>query len=187
MKYVSSLLLSFFLAFSVQAIEVAGVQLKPSIKENSQSLTLNGAGIRSKFFMDLYVGSLYTTAKTKSVADVLDGKTTAAVRLDIISSLITSDNMVDSIEEGFHNATGGKIAPLQDRIKAFMKVFSKTEIKKGESFTLVGVPDVGVTAYRNGKEVIKISGDDFRKALFAIWLGDKPASKTLKKQMLGDK
>ncbi|CAM3753324.1 chalcone isomerase family protein [Parendozoicomonas haliclonae] len=184
MKFLSSLLLSLLVITSAHAKEVGGVQLKPSIEEDGKTLNLNGAGIRSKFFVDVYVASLYTTQPEKKAAPILDGEILSAVRLDIISGLITSDKMVSTVEEGFKEATDGNVAPLQERINTFMQVFSKTEIKKGESFTLVGIPKVGVTAYRNGKEVITIQGDDFRKALFAIWLGHKPASKTLKKELL---
>ncbi|MTI15505.1 chalcone isomerase family protein [Sansalvadorimonas verongulae] len=185
MKRLAVLLCSLFFTFSVQAKELAGVTLAPSIKDADHSLQLNGAGVRSKFFMNLYVGSLYTSAPAKTSEVILDGKVLAAVRLDIISGMITSDRMVSTVEEGFMASTANNVAPLQERIDEFLAVFTQSEIKKGEVFTLVGKPGVGVIAYRNGKKAAEVKGDDFRKALFGIWLGDKPADRKLKAAMLG--
>ena len=181
----TSTVLALFLSFTVQAKEVGGVQLQPSITENGTILNLNGAGIRSKFFIDVYVGSLYTPRPESDAKSILDGKETAAVQLNIISGLISSDKMVETVEEGFKEATDGDVAPLRKRIDEFLNVFTRTEIKKGEVFTLVGEPGTGVITYRNGEKVAEVKGDDFRKALFAIWLGDKPADKKLKSKMLG--
>ena len=38
--------------------------------------------------------------------------------------------------------------------------------------------------YKNGKEVGVVEGLDFKKALFAIWLGEDPADDDLKEAML---
>ena len=185
MKRLAVLLCSLFFTFTVQAKELAGVTLDPSIQEADQTLQLNGAGVRSRFFMKLYVGSLYIPTPAQTSEAILKGKEIAAVRLNIISGMITSDRMVSTVEEGFVASTNGKVEPLQERIDEFLAVFTKSEIKKGEVFTLVGEPGVGVTAYRNGKKAAEVKGDDFRKALFGIWLGDKPADRKLKAAMLG--
>ncbi|MGL5395016.1 MAG: chalcone isomerase family protein, partial [Shewanella sp.] len=61
MKLLSTLTLTTALLFPLltHAKEVSGVQVADSITLDAQTLQLNGAGVRSKFFMDLYVGSLY--------------------------------------------------------------------------------------------------------------------------------
>ncbi len=169
------------------AHEIAGVSLKPAIVEQGKTLKLNGAGIRTKFFIDLYVGSLYTSKPATSAADILSGPNIAAVRLDILSGLITSDRMVSTVQEGFEESTGGKTQPLEERITKFLSVFTHSEIKKGETFTLLSQPGIGVTAYRNGQVAATVKGDDFRKALFGIWLGKKPADAKLKAAMLSGK
>lgn len=187
MRRFAALIFSLFFTLSVQATEIANITLDPTIQEANQTLQLNGAGIRSKFFIDLYVGSLYTEKSEKDPSAILDGKELAAVRLNILSKFITSDKMASTVMEGFEASTGGNVAPLQARIDEFLAVFTKSDIQKGEVFTLVGKPGVGVVAYRNGKEAAQVKGDDFRKALFGIWLGEKPADKKLKTAMLGGK
>ena len=43
----------------------------------------------------------------------------------------------------------------------------------------------GVVVYKNGSKKGSIDGHDFKRALFGIWLGDKPADDDLKAGMLG--
>ncbi|QYJ79851.1 chalcone isomerase family protein [Shewanella acanthi] len=185
MKFFSALTLTAALLSSqfVQAIEVSGVQIADKITLQEQPLTLNGAGIRSKFFMDLYVGSLYVPTHMKTTAEVIDAPI-AAIRLNITSGLITSEKMHDAIIEGFEAATADNTTDIQSQIDAFMALF-KDEIKLGDQFTFVASKAQGVTAYKNGQEQATIEGEMFRQALLKIWLGEKPAQKSLKEAMLG--
>ena len=70
------------MSFTLQAMEVAGVTIPQTLELNSNTLKLNGAGLRRKFFMDLYVGSLYVETKTS------DPVNSDMIQLDI--SVITS-------------------------------------------------------------------------------------------------
>ena len=42
-----------------------------------------------------------------------------------------------------------------------------------------------MTAYKNDKELGTIEGMEFKKALFGIWLSNRPADDDLKEAMLG--
>ncbi|WP_028117335.1 chalcone isomerase family protein [Ferrimonas senticii] len=167
-----------------QAHTVADVTLANQIQVGEQSLSYYGAGVRSKFFMDLYVGALYAEQSGLSAEAVIAGNAVSAVRLNILSDMITSERMIDTIEEGFEQASDGNVAPLRQRLDAFVAVFDEA-IAVGDQFTLVSLPGVGIDAYKNGQLLTKIEGDDFRQTLFSIWLGDDPADKKLKNKMLG--
>ena len=108
-----------------------------------------------------------------------------AVRLHIISSMINSENMSEAINEGFVKSTGGNTAPIKDKIDAFIKVFAEP-IKVDDIFKLVYVAGEGVKIYKNDVYKSTVSGLDFKKALFGIWLGNDPVSGSLKKGMLGN-
>ena len=154
-----------------------------TIKAGSTTLVLNGAGIRTKFFMKLYVGGLYLQNKTSDANKVLNTDEAMAMRLHIISSMITSEKMEDATREGFENSTGGKIDGLKGEIEMFIDVF-KEEIKVGDTYNMVYVPRKGVEIYKNDKLKSTIKGLKFKKALFGIWLGDDPAQDSLKDDML---
>ncbi|ABV37713.1 conserved hypothetical protein [Shewanella sediminis HAW-EB3] len=181
----TSLLLagSLLLTGSASAKEISGVDVAEHIAIESTQLQLNGAGVRSKFFIDLYVGSLYLPTRTDNITTILDAPT-SAVRLNITSGMITSDKMRDAINDGFEDATDGNTAEIQTEIDAFMALFSD-EIKEGDQFTLATDKTLGVTAYKNGEAQATIGGEAFRVALLKIWLGFSPAQSSLKKAMLG--
>ena len=178
-----SLIGSLLFASSTSAMEISGVQLPEQITLAHTELQLNGAGVRSKFFIDLYVGSLYLTAANSDAAQIIDADQ-SAIRLNITSGMITADKMRGAITEGFDDATEGKTAPIQSQIDAFMALFSE-EIKEGDQFTLATSKGSGVTAYKNNIAKATIEGEAFRQALLKIWLGDEPAQSSLKKAMLG--
>jgi len=100
---------------NVSALNIEGVELQEELSADGTSLYLVGGGVRSKFFMDLYVGSLYTEKGEESVGLVMHGAGKAIIRLDIISGMITS--------EGFDNATEGQTEPIKSEIEAFIGVF----------------------------------------------------------------
>ncbi|MEC4726570.1 chalcone isomerase family protein [Shewanella sp. D64] len=167
----------------VQAMEVSGVEIPKQIMLAQTELQLNGAGVRSKFFIDLYVGSLYLTSADSDVTSILNADN-SAVRLNITSGMITADKMRDAINEGFEDATKGQTAAIQQKIDTFMALFSE-EIKEGDQFTFATSKSSGVTAYKNGVIQATIKGEIFRQALLNIWLGDEPAQTSLKEAMLG--
>lgn len=162
---------------------VAGVKVDDKLSIEGQNLVLNGVGTRVKMFMDMYVGALYLEKKSTNANEIMASKDGAAIRLTIVSGLISSDKMIDAVTEGFENSTGGKTAPLKSKIDKFISFF-KDEIKKGDVFTIVNT-DEGVVVYKNNTKKGVIEGNDFKKALFGIWLSAKPADKNLKKAMLG--
>ncbi|WP_258406952.1 chalcone isomerase family protein [Shewanella rhizosphaerae] len=175
---------STILSTPLAAKTLADVPLADEIVLSEQALQLNGAGIRSKFFMDLYVSSLYTQSPSQTLDSVLNAPR-VAIRLNIVSGMITSEKMQDAIIEGFDDATGGEPEAIQPQIDAFMALFS-APIAEGDQFTLEAIKDLGVTAYKNGEKQATVEGEAFRKALLKIWLGDKPAQKSLKRAMLGE-
>ncbi len=168
---------------SVSAKEISGVEIPETISPEQQVLHFNGAGVRSKFFVDLYVGSLFTTAKMDSATKVMEGDQPAAIRLNITSGMITSEKMTKAMIEGFERATHGDVSPIEGSIKDFMSAFSEP-IVEGDQFTLLSIPGKGVVTFKNGKQQSVTQGDTFRKALLGVWLGDDPTDDDLKEDML---
>lgn len=183
------LLLLTIITFSLIGVNsaqknVGGVTMPKKIMIGKTVLELNGAGVREKFFMDLYACALYVKQKTKSSEEVINNDSHTAIKIQIISGLITSKKMTDAVEEGFKNATGGKTKPIRKEIDEFKKVFSKEEIQKEDIYDIIYVPGKGTVIFKNGKIQPIIKGLEFKKALFGIWLCNKPADKDLKKDLL---
>lgn len=177
------LVMTTVLSVNAQKV-VSGVKVNNSLVVEGKDLTLNGAGIREKMWIDLYVGSLYLPKKSSSATEIINSSEAGAIKLDIVSGMITSEKMINAVNEGFENSTNGKTAPLKAKIDKF-KSFFKDEIKKGDEFIIAYIPETGVVVFKNGVKKGVIEGLDFKKALFGIWLSSKPADKDLKEDMLG--
>lgn len=181
-----SLALSAALSAPVSALTVEGVDVPETYSAMDTELKLNGAGTRSKWFMDLYVGGLYVPETIDDGVAVINADEPQAITLHIISGMITSDRMTEATLEGFESATDGDMSAIQDDVDRFMSVFEE-EITEGDVFDLVYLPSEGVRVLKNG-EVRDTVGDlEFKKALFGIWLSDTPAQKDLKARMLGQR
>jgi hypothetical protein len=183
----SKIIALFLVAFTTFAMNaqktVSGVKVDDKLSLEGKDLTLNGAGLREKMWIDLYVGSLYVTKKSTNAQDIIDSKDAAAIKLNIVSGMITSDKMISAVNEGFENATNKNTAPLKTKIDKF-KGFFKEKINKGDSFIIMYDGNETIV-YKNGAKKGSIDGHDFKKALFGIWLGKKPADDDLKDGMLG--
>ena len=159
-----------------------GVKFPTTIEVGKETLELNGGGVREKYWIDLYAAALYVGKKTDEPGKIVYADAEQAIHIKIISSSVTRERFVESVTEGFKNAGHGKATDAE--IKKFMGFFSE-EIKIGDKINLEYIPEKGVIVKKNGTLKGTIPGLEFKKALFAIWLGSKPADANLKKGMLG--
>ncbi|MDT0678055.1 chalcone isomerase family protein [Autumnicola musiva] len=174
----------FSLNLTSAQTKVGGVTLPNSLNYQNKKLILNGAGVREKLWIDLYAGGLYLEGKTSDANSILVSNKPMAIKLHIISKLITSNKMLDAVNEGFENSTRGNTAPISAEINQFKSLF-KEEIAQNDVFDLIYSPGKGLVILKNGEEKGVIKGEEFKKALFGIWLANRPADDSLKEAMLG--
>ena len=185
MKALSLLLLTFGLTFSAWAKPVGGVNLPDTLTALDTSLVLNGAGIRTKWWIKLYVGGLYLKKASQDAKMIVDSDEAMAIRLHIISSHITNEKMEAAVREGFQKSMNGNITPLQVEIEQILSVFKET-IKEDDVFEMLYLPGQGVNMSKNQVFKINVKGLEFKKALFGIWLSHNPVDSDLKEEMLGE-
>lgn len=172
-----------FVAIAPAQTKAGGVTLPNTVSFEGEKLVLNGVGVREKFWMDMYAGALYLNTKSTNANSIINADEPMAIKLHIVSKLITSDKMIDAVNEGFTNSTNGNTAPLQAEVNKFIGFF-KEEINKNDVFDIAYIPSKGVVVYKNNSELGTIKGLAFKKALFGIWLSENPADKDLKAGML---
>lgn len=181
-----SLVMAAALSTPASALTVEGVDVPDTYSAMDTELKLNGAGTRSKWFMDLYVGGLYVPETVNDGQAIINADEPQAITLHIISGMITSERMTEATLEGFKASTAGDMAAIQNDVDQFLGVFQE-EIKEGDVFDLVYLPGAGVKVLKNGKHKDTLGDLAFKKALFGIWLSDKPAQQDLKEKMLGQR
>lgn len=176
------MMLVFFANVSFCQTKVGDVTLPNKVTLSGEEMMLNGAGMREKMWIDLYAGGLYLQTKSDVALDVINSDAPMALKLHIVSGMVSQEKMIGAVMDGFENSKAGK-ATTENKA-AFIACFND-EITKEDVFDIVYSKAV-TTVYKNGKEKGTVSGLDFKKALFGIWLGKKPADKDLKKGLLGN-
>ena len=178
------LLIVFFQASIALGIEIGGVQLPDSLMVNNTKVQLNGAGLRKKVVIKVYAGGLYLLEKETDPAKIIAANEPMVIRMHFIHSKVSQESLVNAWNEGFANATNGNISAIEKEIGTFNGYF-QDDAKKGDIYDVIYQPGQGISVEINGKRQGPIPSLEFKKAVFSIWLGEKPADAKLKKGMLG--
>ena len=171
------------LSSSVQAKELSGVKLDEQVMAGTETLTLNGAGIRTKFVFDIYVAAFYTVSPVKKVAD-LDMQKPMRMAMHFVYDEVSKEKLVDGWNDGFEdNLSSEQFEKLSSKIKQFNALFETA--RAGDVINLDYVPSSGTKVSINQKIKGKVEGADFYHALLLIWLGEDPVGEDLKDALLG--
>jgi hypothetical protein len=172
-------------AASVAAMELAGVTMPDTVTVNGSTLKLNGMGVRTKTFLKVkvYVAGLYLPTPSHDAAAIIAAEEPKQVVMHFLYKEVEKDKLTEAWREGFEKNSSAVLPALQARLDQFCALWP--DMKSGERAVITYLPGTGTTLELNGKEVGVIPGGDFASALFAVWLGDKPADAGLKVGMLG--
>ncbi|OWP84461.1 chalcone isomerase [Flavobacterium davisii] len=181
-----ALMCTAFISNEQTQFETDGVIVPRTIEVNGgKKIQLNGFGTRSKAWVDVYVQALYLTALSQDPHVIMDSETDMAIRIEIISKMVTARKLTNAIEKGFEKSCGEKLNAMMPKINQFKSLLSE-EIVKGDVYVLSYNPkEEAITVTKNEKLKGKVEGKDFKKALFGIWLSDEPADEDLKNELLG--
>ncbi|WP_457576339.1 chalcone isomerase family protein [Desulfomarina sp.] len=172
------------MALPVCAREIEGVNVAETVQgTGGKTLQLNGAGVRTKFFFNIYIAELYMENPSAVAREVLAADGEKRVVMHFLYSKVEKDQLVDGWNEGFEaNCTKTELETLRDRINRFNSFF--TDVKKGDIIVFDFIPGQGTSVTITGEERGRIKGRDFNDALLKIWLGKEPVTSSLKKKLL---
>jgi len=186
MKKMLLLACGVLLSWSASALEVAGVKLADKTQVGNVSLQLNGAGVRTKLFIKIYVAALYLPQKQTSAEAVVADEGEHSIALHILREL-SGKQLFKAFNDAIKaNHTSVELTVLDPQIKQMEKIFEAVnEVKQGDVITLDYSPISGTQIGMDGIVRGTIVGTTFNRALLKIWLGKKPAQGDLKKALLG--
>jgi Chalcone isomerase-like len=166
-------------------MDISGIKLADQITLGNEPLALNGAGVRSKFFVEVYVGALYLNKTTHDARQALENTGAKSMQMVILYKEVDAEKItrgwVEGIENNLDKAAQAKIA---DRLSAFNALFP--DLHAGDHVNMNFIPGRGTTLSINQQTLGEIEGDDFFAALLSVWLGSAPADKHLKTGLLGN-
>lgn len=179
------------LAFTgaAHAAEVSGVKVDDTAMVAGKSLVLNGAGMRKKFVINVYVAALYLSEKKSNPADVQALATPKRVTL-YIQREVSSDEFGQLFITSMNkNSTKEEKAKVINQTGKFGEMFASLDkVKKGDVIHLDWIPGQGTVSTVNGKATGETLPDiAFYNAVLRIWLGENPAQDDLKDALLGKK
>lgn len=181
-KLFLALMLVLVSAHLASAVEVAGVQLDQAVTTHGQLLKLNGHGIRKKFFIKVYIGSLYAAKRLTSAPEALQDQGDKLIRMNFLHSKVEKEKIIEAFTEGLANNSPDLVGSPE--VKKFLTLFS-ADFNRGDVVDLVLSAD-GVSVSHNGKPMGTITSARLARGVLSIYLGDKPADESLKKGMLGN-
>src|ERR1043166_10280250 len=108
--------LSLAIAIPALALTLAGVNLEDHATVAGQTLVLNGAGLRKKLFIKVYVGGLYLAAKNSNPQTITN---TDAPRRQVMHFLysVSKSQMCDAWDEGLEQNTKNASAEVKNEFK----------------------------------------------------------------------
>ena len=170
---------------SIQAAEVARVQVPDKVQVESRELVLNGAGLRKRFFFNVYVIGLYLPDKQRDAAAVLSLPGPKRVSLHMLRD-VGADTFVEALTEGLKaNQSEADYQALEPRVKALTDIMAQVkEAKKGMTIDLDWTGRATRISIDGQPTGAPIAGEDFYRALVRIWLGGHPVQDDIKQNLL---
>jgi hypothetical protein len=175
-------------AFPAGAREVAGLDVPETATVAGRQVRLNGAGVRSKFFVRVYVGALYLESSSSDPAIILSADAPWKITLHFIRD-VDHEQVLDSFREAFEaNSPPHELPGLQaGLVKLHDEVMSELTVRSGQQLAIAYVPGLGSTLTVPGGATSRVEGKRFGDALLRTWIGDHPSDGPLKEALLGKK
>jgi hypothetical protein len=169
---------------TAQGKECKGVDFPEQAQVDGAALKLNGLGLRQATFLkvNVYVAALYVAQPSRDGNAILKANAPKEIVLHFVRDVGRAD-LNKGWEEGFENNAKSELPALKARIESFKGMMA--DVKTGQRLRFVHKPGAGVNVEVAGAAKGTIAGDDFARALFAIWLGANPPNPELKAGLLG--
>jgi hypothetical protein len=173
-------------SLTADAAEVSGVKIDDQLVVGGRQLVLNGAGVRSRFLIKVYIGALYLPRKATTAQTILDKDEPRRMNLTLQRD-IDYRQLLEAVRAGFaENNSQAELNAIKPQMDQFAKVFASIgEAKAGQVIGIEYTPDSGTRIEVDGKSQGTIAGLPFNRALMRVWLGDNPVQDSLKRALLG--
>lgn len=176
---------TLLLAAAPPAREVGGVSVPERLQWEGRALTLNGAGLRTKFFVDVYVCALYLEARQAEPQAILAADAPWMVTMVFLRE-VDHETILDSFREAFERNSPGQYERLRPGlVKLHDEVMSDLVVRRGQQLSFAYVPGAGSTLVVPDGRSARVPGKEFGDALLRTFIGERPSDLRLKDALLG--
>jgi hypothetical protein len=161
--------------------ELEGRTFPDTFEAQGTKFVLKGMGVKTYFFFKIFAAGFYLgdTVPDQAVgADV-----SKHLEVSYFYAIPAPQLAAETRHRIILNTTPEEFSRIKARVDQMDNYY--VNLKPGDRYTLTYIPNYGTIFTYNNKIVGRIQGYDFAKALFAVWIGDKPLSPVLKRNLLG--
>ncbi|HEX8172818.1 MAG TPA: chalcone isomerase family protein [Thermoanaerobaculia bacterium] len=162
---------TLLLATTAGAATVAGAKIEDTASVSGHNLVLNGAGLRKKFVIKVYVGALYLPAKQSSPTAILAADQPRRMVMHFLFS-VDKGKIAEAWDEGLADNTPNASPEVKTAFKTLAGWME--DVKSGQRIVLTYVPGIGTTVEVNGKTKGTLGGKAVSDAILNTWIGPKP-------------
>jgi len=169
---------------NVPAKTCNGINFPDQLQVDGSNLPLNGLGLYQATILKVkvYVAALYVGKTSADPNAILAAGGPSGLVLQFVRDVGAND-LRKGWDEGFAENSSAQLPALKERIAMLNGWMA--DMKSGQRLAFIHKPGAGVQVDVNGTVKGTIKGDDFAKALLAIWLGGEPPNAEIKAGMLG--
>lgn len=173
---------------AARAEAVAGVEFpeRITLDPGGLPLVLNGAGVRQKFWLDVYAVALYLPSASADAEQAIAALGAKRVAISMLRDVDAAE-FVEALTAGLRrNHSAAQLRAFAPQIARLTQIMTGLGVaKRGMRVTLDLVPGGGTAVSIDGvPRGGPIAGEDFYRALLRNWLGPNPVSDQLKRALL---
>lgn len=185
MKPLAAALALICIAHTTRAIEIEGVTVPPSLFVDSQSLPLNGAGLRTFSLLmvpiKIYVAAFYSPQKLDSSEAAINSPGPLGFTFTFLRGVSQSD-VAKAWRSQFEASNTHAYPSLQKDLDTFVAMFGP--LSSG-GVQMVQFTGTDTRVFDQGTLKGTIPGRDFQLAFLSLWFGKNAVSSDLKNALLG--
>jgi hypothetical protein len=164
-----------------EAAEVNGIKFDEQYAAGDMVLKIRGTGLlRVMAFAKVYASALYLPEDCTSKMVFSD--VPKRLEVEYMRSIAGNDFGRVTEKKISENVDPQTYERLRSRIEYYNSLYQ--DVQPGDRYSLTYIPGMGTELALNGEPQGVIEGADFAVAVFSMWLGPKPISESLKKDLL---
>lgn len=173
-----------FTTYPALGYTVDDVRVPESTTLGTSKLFLQGAGMRTKFIIDVYVGAFYASKRINTPSQALADKGPKRMWFYIVHSKIKAEQFRDAWQKGIvNNNSDREIKQEKKFIEQFIDLFDRN-FTKGDIVTIDFVPGEGTRVSINSKLRGTIPSEHLYKIVLSTWMGEQPPSQRFQDALL---
>ena len=180
------------LALAGTIVEKKSKQEFPDVIEvdnggETSTLRATGAALRKKIFWKVYAAVGYIDQTVELGEDpgaaIVAAEAPKQIHLRMLRD-VDSEKITNGINEALEKCAVVPYDDIADERAQFLNVFGDEKLMKGDDLRMLYRPGMGLEVSVNGEIRGVIEGEGFGSSFFAIYFGDPPVDKGLKKKLL---